>query len=106
MNGLVDGAEVVGKETGLFLEGGEKRAAEIEEGIVCFITDDFVAPGGEFEIDEFAKAFFFVGRGEGGALVGESNGVFERRHESIGVESSACAGVSVIQNSWRSRPLR
>jgi hypothetical protein len=84
VNGLVDGAEVVGKETGLFLEGGEKRATEIEEGIVSFITDDFVAPGGEFKIDEFAKAFFFVGRGNGGALVGESNGVFKRRHEFVG----------------------
>ena len=85
VNGLVDGAEVVGKEAGLFLERGEKRAAEIEEGIVFFIADDFVAPGGKFEIDEFAKAFFFVGGGDGGALVGESNGVFKRRHEFVGI---------------------
>ena len=53
VDGLIDRAKVVGEQAGFFLKGGDQGAAEVEKGVVGFVTDDLVAPGGEFQVHEF-----------------------------------------------------
>ena len=86
MNRLIDRAKMVGEQTGLFLERSEQGAPQIEKREIFFFPDNVVSTGRQLQIYKLSEADFFLWRGDGWAVIGESDTVFELLHKCVRID--------------------